>query len=195
MGEHRVLRLRAPSGSGACRGFQLYATAAPPQPSALPCHRRHALQSWMALRGAQGCCCWPPPTAPMCWMPHSCGRAACHARCAALVWGPSSERCCSEEARPDGPLCFPCDLLLPAAAWSREWGKQPSTRPAPPCGGRPSPSCLPPTQVVVPLPGEEARAAILGVHLRKVPLASQHERELACEAVAKITAGEGDGGL
>ncbi|EFN53519.1 hypothetical protein CHLNCDRAFT_136599 [Chlorella variabilis] len=44
-------------------------------------------------------------------------------------------------------------------------------------------------KVVVPLPDEEARAAILAVHLRRVPLRSQHERELACEAVAKITAG------
>jgi SpoVK/Ycf46/Vps4 family AAA+-type ATPase len=44
-------------------------------------------------------------------------------------------------------------------------------------------------QVVVPLPNEAARAAILGVHLRKVPLASRHDRELACEALAKITAG------
>ena len=44
-------------------------------------------------------------------------------------------------------------------------------------------------QVTVPLPDESARAAILGVHLRRVPLASQHERELACEAVAKITSG------
>ena len=43
--------------------------------------------------------------------------------------------------------------------------------------------------MVVPLPDEDARAAILGVHLRRVPLASQHERDLACEAVAKITAG------
>lgn len=49
---------------------------------------------------------------------------------------------------------------------------------------------LPPQpQVTVPLPDESARAAILGVHLRRVPLASQHERELACEAVAKITSG------
>ncbi|PSC74189.1 ATP-dependent zinc metalloprotease [Micractinium conductrix] len=44
-------------------------------------------------------------------------------------------------------------------------------------------------KVTVPLPDEEARAAILGVHLRRVPLASQHDRELACEAIAKITAG------
>ncbi|PRW60944.1 ATP-dependent zinc metalloprotease [Chlorella sorokiniana] len=44
-------------------------------------------------------------------------------------------------------------------------------------------------KVVVPLPDEEARAAILAVHLRRVPLASQHDRDLACEAVAKITAG------
>lgn len=47
----------------------------------------------------------------------------------------------------------------------------------------------PSRQVVVPLPDEEARAAILGVHLRRVPLASQHDRDLACEAVGKITAG------
>lgn len=44
-------------------------------------------------------------------------------------------------------------------------------------------------KVVVPLPDESARAAILGVHLRRVPLATQHDRDLACEAVAKITAG------
>lgn len=44
-------------------------------------------------------------------------------------------------------------------------------------------------QVVVPLPDEVSRAAILGVHLRRVPLASKHDRDLACEAVAKITAG------
>lgn len=44
-------------------------------------------------------------------------------------------------------------------------------------------------KVVVPLPDEEARASILGVHLRRVPLASQHDRDLACEAVAKITSG------
>ena len=46
----------------------------------------------------------------------------------------------------------------------------------------------------MPLPDESARAAILGVHLRRVPLASQHERELACEAVAKITSGGWPGG-
>jgi len=51
-----------------------------------------------------------------------------------------------------------------------------------------TPTCTP-AQVVVPLPDEEARAAILAVHLRRVPLASQHDRDLACEAVAKITAG------
>lgn len=44
-------------------------------------------------------------------------------------------------------------------------------------------------KVVVPLPDEDSRAAILGVHLRRVPLASKHDRDLACEAVAKITAG------
>ena len=49
-------------------------------------------------------------------------------------------------------------------------------------------------KVTVPLPGEAARAEILGVHLRRVPLASQHDRELACEAVAKITAGGSVGG-
>lgn len=60
------------------------------------------------------------------------------------------------------------------------------------CGYR-APQDIPPhtslLQVVVPLPDEEARAAILAVHLRRVPLASQHDRDLACEAVAKITAG------
>ena len=49
-------------------------------------------------------------------------------------------------------------------------------------------------QVVVPLPDEAGRTQILGVHLRRVPLASQHDRELACEAVAKITAGGSVGG-
>ncbi|KAL4852738.1 putative inactive ATP-dependent zinc metalloprotease FTSHI 3 [Chlorella vulgaris] len=44
-------------------------------------------------------------------------------------------------------------------------------------------------KVVVPLPDEAARQAIVGVHLARVPLGSRHERELACEAVAKITSG------
>lgn len=44
-------------------------------------------------------------------------------------------------------------------------------------------------KVAVPLPDEAARAAILGVHLRTVPVATQHDRDLNCEAVAKITSG------
>lgn len=56
-----------------------------------------------------------------------------------------------------------------------------------------SPSCLPAppraTQVVVPLPDEAGRRAILQVHLREVPMASAEDKADAAQRLARVTAG------
>lgn len=46
-----------------------------------------------------------------------------------------------------------------------------------------------PSQVVVPLPDEGGRQAILGVHLRNVPMPNTEDKAEACERLAKVTAG------
>ena len=100
-------------------------------------------------------------------------------RCRAAAWA-THRAGCSGVCTTGGPAPPSLGRTRPQLPYAhlRWYCNMPA--PHPPC-----PAC----QVTVPLPDEEARAAILGVHLRRVPLASQHDRELACEAIAKITAG------
>ena len=56
-------------------------------------------------------------------------------------------------------------------------------------GFGPAPDLSRAAQVVVPLPDEAGRAAILAVHMRGVPLARELDPAAVCELISKMTRG------